>query len=88
MRQQEGAWISTTQVERGKQRLQRTGFFEDVNVETPAVAGTSDQVDVNYTVEERSGGQLGAGIGFSQAQGLIFNTSISQNNILGTGNHA
>ena len=86
MRQQEGAWISTTQVERGKQRLQRTGFFEDVNVETPAVPGSTDQVDINYTVEERSGGQLGAGIGFSQAQGLIFNTSISQNNILGTGN--
>jgi outer membrane protein insertion porin family len=86
MRQQEGAWISTTQVERGKQRLQRTGFFEEVNVETPAVAGTTDQVDVNYTVEERSGGQLGAGLGFSQTQGLIFNTNISQNNIFGTGN--
>lgn len=86
MRQQEGAWISTTQVERSKQRLQRTGFFEEVNVETPAVAGTTDQVDVNYTVEERSGGQLGAGIGFSQAQGLIFNTTVSQNNIFGTGN--
>ncbi len=86
MRQLEGAWISTTQVERGKQRLQRTGFFEDVNVETPAVAGTTDQVDINYTVEERSGGQLGAGIGFSQTQGLIFNTNISQNNIFGTGN--
>ncbi len=86
MRQQEGAWISTSQVERGKQRLQRTGFFEEVNVETPSVAGTTDQVDINYSVEERSGGQLGAGIGFSQTQGLIFNTSISQNNILGTGN--
>ena len=49
MSQQEGAWISTTQVERGKQRLQRTGFFEDVNVETPAVPGSTDQVDVNYT---------------------------------------
>lgn len=86
MRQQEGAWISTTQVERGKHRLNRTGFFEEVNVETPAVAGTTDQVDVMYTVEERSGGQLGAGIGFSQTQGLIFNTSISQSNIFGTGN--
>ena len=86
MRQQEGAWISTTQVQRGKQRLQRTGYFEDVNVETPAVAGTTDQVDINYTVAESSGGQLGAGLGFSQTQGLIFNTSISQNNIFGTGN--
>lgn len=86
MRQQEGAWVSTSNVERGKRRLQRTGYFEDVSVETPAVAGTTDQVDVNYSVEERSGGQLGAGIGFSQTQGLIFNTNISQTNIFGTGN--
>ena len=86
MRQQEGAWVSTTQVKRGKQRLMRTGFFEEVNVETPAVEGTTDQVDVNYTVEERSGGQLGAGVGFSQTQGLIFNTTISQDNIFGSGN--
>ncbi|MCZ6804668.1 MAG: outer membrane protein assembly factor BamA [Proteobacteria bacterium] len=86
MRQQEGAWISTTQVERGKQRLQRTGYFEDVNVETPAVAGASDQVDVIYTVEEKPGGQLSLGLGFSQNQGLIFNTQISQDNVFGTGN--
>jgi len=86
MRQQEGAWISTTQVERGKQRLQRTGFFKDVNVETPAVAGTTDQVDVMYSVEEAPGGTLSAGLGFSQGQGLIFNTSISQANFFGSGN--
>jgi outer membrane protein insertion porin family len=85
MRQQEGAWISTTQVERGKQRLQRTGYFKDVSVDTPSVAGTTDQVDVNYTVEEASGGQIGVGLGFSQGQGLIFNTSISQSNFLGSG---
>ncbi len=85
MRQQEGAWISTTQVERGKLRLQRTGYFKDVNVDTPAVAGTTDQVDVNYTVEEAPGGQIGLGLGFSQGQGLILNASISQENFLGTG---
>jgi outer membrane protein insertion porin family len=85
MRQQEGAWISTTQVERGKQRLQRTGYFKDVNVDTPAVAGTTDQVDVNYTVEEAPGGKIGAGLGFSQGQGLILNASISQDNFLGSG---
>jgi outer membrane protein insertion porin family len=85
MRQQEGAWISTTQVERGKQRLQRTGYFKDVNVDTPAVAGTTDQVDVNYTVEEAPGGQIGLGLGFSQNQGIILTTSISQANFLGTG---
>ena len=50
------------------------------------VAGTTDQVDVNYTIVETSGGQLGAGIGFSQTQGLIFNANVSQSNIFGTGN--
>ena len=85
MRQQEGAWISTTQVERGKLRLQRTGFFKDVNVETPIVPGTSDQVDVNYAVEEAPGGQFGIGLGFSQSSGLILTTSLSQDNFLGSG---
>jgi outer membrane protein insertion porin family len=85
MRQQEGAWISTAQVERGKLRLQRLGYFRDVNVDTPAVAGTTDQVDVNYTVEEAPGGQIGLGLGFAQSQGLILNASISQANFLGSG---
>jgi len=85
MRQQEGAWISTAQVERGKLRLQRTGFFKDVNVETPMVPGTSDQVDVNYAVEEAPGGQFGVGLGFSQSSGLILTTSLSQDNFLGSG---
>jgi outer membrane protein insertion porin family len=86
MRQQEGAWISTKQVQRGKLRLQRTGFFKDVNVETPIIPGTSDQVDVNYAVEEAPGGQFGIGLGFSQSSGLILTTSLSQNNFLGSGN--
>lgn len=85
MRQQEGAWLSTTQVERGKERLERTGYFKDVNVETVAVPGTADQVDVNYTVEEAPGGRLGGGLGFSPGQGVIFNTSIVQDNFLGSG---
>ena len=85
MRQQEGAWISTAQVERGKLRLQKTGYFTDVNVETPMVTGTSDQVDVNYSVEEAPGGQFGVGLGFSQSSGLILTTSLSQDNFLGSG---
>lgn len=85
MRQQEGGWLSTTQVERGKERLERTGYFKEVNVETVPVPGTADQVDVNYTVEEAPGGRLGGGLGFSPGQGVIFNTSIVQDNFLGSG---
>ncbi|MFK8068138.1 MAG: outer membrane protein assembly factor BamA [Gammaproteobacteria bacterium] len=85
MRQAEGGWISTEKVQRSKVRLQRLGFFEDVNVETPAVAGTSDQVDVNYSVVERASGNLSLGFGFSQVQGIIFNTNVTQDNFLGSG---
>ena len=85
MRQQEGGWLSTTQVERGKERLERTGYFKEVNVETVAVPGTADQVDVNYTVEEAPGGRLGGGLGFSPGQGVIFNASVVQDNFLGSG---
>lgn len=85
MRQIEGGWVSTTQVERSKVRLQRLGYFEDVNVETPAVPGTADQVDVNFSVVERPSGNLLFGLGFSQSQGLIFNTSVTQENFLGSG---
>ncbi len=85
MRQLETAWFSTELVKRSRERLQRLGYFEEVNIETPAVPGTADQVDVNVTVKERPSGNLMAGIGFSQSEGLIFNTSVSQSNFLGTG---
>jgi outer membrane protein insertion porin family len=85
MRQMESAAISTSKIKRSQQRLERLGFFEEVNVETPAVAGTTDEVDVNFSVKERPSGNLMAGIGYAQTQGLIFNASISQENFLGTG---
>jgi outer membrane protein insertion porin family len=86
MRQFEGAWFSTSKVNRSKVRLQRLGFFEEINAETPPVPGTTDQVDVNFAVTERASGNLLLGLGFSQTQGLIFNTQITQDNFLGTGN--
>ncbi len=85
MRQLEGAWFSTSKMNRSKTRLQRLGYFEEVNVETPAVPESDDQVDANFTVVERPSGNLLLGLGFSQGQGLIFNTSVIQDNFLGSG---
>ncbi|MDZ7751038.1 MAG: outer membrane protein assembly factor BamA [Gammaproteobacteria bacterium] len=85
MRQLEGAWIDTSKVDLSKQRLDRLGYFQEVNVETPPVPGTTDQVDVDFTVAENPSGNLIAGAGFSQSQGIIFSTSISQDNFLGSG---
>lgn len=87
MRQQESAWISTEQVERSRTRVARLGYFEDVNVETIPVAGTSDQVDLNVDVTEMASGSLSAGIGYSQAEGIIFNANLIQRNFLGSGKH-
>jgi outer membrane protein insertion porin family len=85
MRQMEGGWYSAEKVERSRTRLNRLGYFEDVNVETPAVPGTADQLDVNYSVTETSSGSVTAGVGFSQSSGFLFNASVQQNNFLGTG---
>jgi len=85
MRQMESAWFSSAQVKLSKERLRRLGYFDSVTVETPAVPGSADQVDVNVTVKEKQTGNLMAGIGWSKADGVLFNTSISQDNFLGTG---
>ena len=88
MRQMEGGWASTYLIDQSKTRLERLGHFKEVNVETPAVAGVDDQVDVNYSVEEQSSGSITASVGFAQSAGLILGGSITQNNFLGTGNSA
>jgi len=86
LRQLESSWYSLEKISRSKERLQRTGYFAEVNVETPAVPGTSDQVDVNITVTERNTGTLNFGLGYSAAEKLTLQASVSQANILGTGN--
>ncbi len=86
MRQLEGGWISTGAVERSKERLERLGFFDEVNVETPAVPGTTDQVDLNFSVTEKSTGSLAIGAGFSQVAGVTINIGLTQENFLGSGN--
>jgi len=85
MRQMEGGFLSTKNVKRSLSRLERLSYFEDVQVETKRVPNTNDQVDINYSVVERPSGNLMAGIGFSQTQGILFNASIVQDNFLGSG---
>ena len=86
MRQIESGVISTEAIERSKVRLERLGFFESVNVETSAVPGAPDQVDVDFTVVEGPSGNLLLGAGVSQAEGGVLDVSITEENFLGTGN--
>jgi len=86
MRQLESAWYASNKINRSKERIKRTDFFSDVNVETPAVPGTSDQVDLNISVVEKSTGSVQFGAGLSSSQGVVFGVTVNQSNFLGTGN--
>jgi outer membrane protein insertion porin family len=86
MRQFEGGWYNAEALNRSRRRVDRLGYFSEVNIETPAVAGANDQVDVNVSVVERSTGNLLFGAGFASGDGLILQGSVSQNNIFGSGN--
>jgi outer membrane protein insertion porin family len=85
MRQFEGGWFSQAALDRSKIRLQRLTYFENVNIETPAVPGTDDQIDVIVTVTERAAGSFSIGLGYSQVQGIIASLSVQQDNFLGSG---
>lgn len=86
MRQMESSWYGADKITRSKQRLDRLQYFSDVNLETPAVPGTSDQVDVNVKVTERSTGSIMFGAGLSSYEGIVLGVTVNQNNFLGTGN--
>jgi len=85
MRQYENDWLATEKVATSKKRLDRTGFFSEVAVNTPTVPGTLDQVDLDVKVTERSTGSLSMGIGYSDTQGALINFGVSQDNFMGGG---
>jgi len=87
MRQFEGAWYSAERINLSRQRVDKLGYFTEVNIETPSVTGTTDQVDVNVNVTERPTGNILLGAGFGSGEGLILSGAISQNNIFGSGKH-
>jgi len=84
--QMEGALANAELVTKAKQRLERLGYFSAVKVETKPVPGTNDQVDIEINVEEQMLGQISAGLGFSDSEGLGFQVGLQQDNFLGTGN--
>ena len=85
MRQLEGAFFDASKIQLSKTRIDRTQYFKDVAVETTPVAGTTDQVDVAFTVEEKPTGAVLLGAGFSSVEKLIISGSVAQQNVFGSG---
>lgn len=85
-RQMEGSWFATSKVKKSKQRLDRTGYFSEVNIDTSPVQGTSDQMDVNLKVAEKSTGNFQVGAGYSSVEKVTLMAGVTQSNVFGTGN--
>ena len=87
MRQFEGGWFSADKINLSRRRIDKLGYFTEVNIETPSVPGTTDQVDVNISVTEKPTGLILLGAGFGSGEGVIVSGSVSQQNIFGSGKH-
>jgi outer membrane protein insertion porin family len=85
MRQMEGSSANNSLIDLSKVRLERLGYFKQVEVETIPVPDVNDQIDVIYTVEEQPSGSIGASIGYAQGYGMVLGANLSENNFLGTG---
>ena len=85
-RQFESSWYDGRKIKLSRDRVDRLGYFSDVNVETNEVPGTLDQVDLVVTIKEKATGNLLVGAGFSSADKLSLTASIKQDNVFGSGN--
>ena len=86
-RQFESSWYDAGKIKLSRDRIDRLGFFKEVNIETSDVPGAPDQVDLNLHVVERPTGSLQLGAGFSSAEKLALSFSVKQENAFGTGNY-
>jgi outer membrane protein insertion porin family len=86
-RQLESSWYDGAKIKLSRDRVDRLGFFKEVNVDTNEVPGSADQVDLQIKVEEKPTGNLLIGAGYSNAEKLSLTASIKQDNVFGSGNY-
>ena len=86
LRQLEGAFYDGSKLTLSKERVDRTQYFSEVDIDTTPVAGSTDQVDVTMKVKEKPTGAMLIGLGFSSAERVVLQGSVSQTNFLGSGN--
>jgi outer membrane protein insertion porin family len=85
IRQQEAAWYDAGDIKLSRDRIDRLGYFQDVNVKTDPVPGSVDQVDVNVDVKEKPTGMINLGVGYGSTDRAILTGGISEDNVFGSG---
>jgi outer membrane protein insertion porin family len=86
-RQFESSWYDGDKIRTSRDRVDRLGFFKEVNVETQDVPNNPDQVDVLATVVEKPTGNLSLGAGYSSSDKFSITAGIKQENVFGSGNY-
>ena len=86
-RQLESSWYDGDKIKLSRDRVDRLGYFTDVNVEIQEVAGSPDQVDLMVSMVEKPTGSLTLGAGFSSAEKVSLSFGIKQENVFGSGNY-
>lgn len=86
-RQYEASWYDSDKIRLSRDRVDRLGFFTEVNIETQEVSGSPDQVDLVINVAEKPTGSLQLGLGFSSAEKAVLSFGIKQENFLGSGDY-
>ncbi|MPM44010.1 Outer membrane protein assembly factor BamA [bioreactor metagenome] len=86
-RQFESSWYDADKIKTSRDRVDRLGFFTEVDVETQEVPNSPDQVDLVVNVKEKPTGSLTLGAGFSSAEKVSLSFGIKQENVFGSGNY-
>ena len=86
-RQTESSWYDGEKIRLSRDRVNRLGYFKDVEVDTQEVASSQDQVDLNVNVVEKPTGMLTLGAGFSSAEKVTLSFGIQQDNVFGSGHN-
>ena len=87
LRQLESSWYDGDKIKLSRDRVDRLGYFTDVNVDTQEVPGTADQVDLQVNVTEKPTGSITLGAGFSSYEKVALTFGIAQENAFGSGNY-
>jgi outer membrane protein insertion porin family len=87
MRQFESSWYDGEKLRASRDRVDRLGFFKDVQFDTQEIPNAPDQVDISVIVQEKPTGNLNFGAGYSTSDKLTFQFGIKQENIFGSGNY-
>ena len=78
-----GDLYNLTDMKDSKSALMRTGYFENVVIDERRVS--ENQMDLVVNVKEAQTGNIMVGGGYSSYDGIIFNASINDRNIFGSG---